>query len=330
MIQEPTQPTATPGVRAASRRSVAAKFGLIVAAFILLAIPVVMAMTTAAPLTPTNALAAGASAAPSHGAAGRSDNGNGPGRRKADLGLGRGGAGRGPITIRAISGTQVSLATADGWSRTISVTTDTVITRAGVKIAVGALNVGDQIGFRQTRNADGSYTIKTIEVRVPRAGGRVSAIDGDRITIEARDGTTRVISVTGSTVYKVGSNAGSKADVKVGRTIEAQGTISGTTFTAISVQVKLQAVGGVVTGKTADAITVTTRDGSSKTIHVTASTTYARRGTATASLADVAVGDRVSATGMLRPDGSIDAVKVHASGPKTPKAPAGAPSAVPG
>jgi hypothetical protein len=351
VIQEPIQPTPAPGARAATRTS-AAKLGVVIAAILLLAIPVVMAMAANNPSrTPSTVLAAGASAAPTPdetGEPGDSDgnngngngngNGKGPkfGRGPAAFGLGGpGNSGKinGSITIRSINGNNLSLGTDDGWTRTIAVTTDTVITKGGVTVAVGALSVGDQIGFRQTRNADGSYTITAITVPTPRAGGEVSAINGNDITVTGKGGVTRVITVTGSTVYKLGDAAGSKADIKVGGSIAAQGTISGTTFTATAVTIELPELGGIVTGKTADTITVKDRDGTSKTIHVTGSTTYERKGVATPKLSDVAVGDSVSAEGTLRADGSIDAVSVHSGAPKVhkpPKAPAPGSSAVPG
>jgi hypothetical protein len=349
VIQEPTQLTPTPQAKAATLNS-AARLGLIIAAVLLLAIPVVMAMAANSPSqTPSNVLAAGASAAPTPdetGEPGDVDGNNGQGKVK-DKGpkfgrgpgaFGLGGPGNsgkvnGAVTIRSISGNNLTLGTDDGWTRTIAVTTDTVITKGGVTVAVGALSVGDQIGFRQTRNADGTYTITAITVPTPRAGGEVTAIDGNDVTVKGKGGTTRVITVTGSTVYKLGDAAGSKADIKVGGSIQAQGTVSGTTFTATAVDIELPELGGVVTGKTSDTITVKDRAGTSRTIHVTGSTTYERKDVASAKLSDIAIGDNVDAEGTLRADGSIDAVSVHSGAPKVhkpPKAPAPGSSAVPG
>ena len=50
-------------------------------------------------------------------------------------GFGRGGFGFGGITITAIDGSNLSLKTEDGWTRTIAVTSDTAVTRAGKTIA---------------------------------------------------------------------------------------------------------------------------------------------------------------------------------------------------
>ena len=102
-------------------------------------------------------------------------------------GKGRGGDfGRGgfhDITITSISGSNLSLATDDGWTRTIAATSATTITKGGATIALGDLAVGDQIRFSQTKQADGTYTITAIRVILPSIGGKVSAVDGTTITV---------------------------------------------------------------------------------------------------------------------------------------------------
>jgi hypothetical protein len=303
-----------------------------------LAIPVVAISATP---KATSTLTAGASASPEksndHDAGGKKDKGlkadKGSGR---GLGLGRGngnggfkgnGDARGPITIRAISGSQISLATEDGWTRTIVVTDSTVITKGGQPIAVGDLHVGDQIRFSQKRNADGTYAITAIGVPVPTAGGEVTAVDASSITVKGRAGVTRVITVTDATVYQLGRAPGSKSDVKVGTHVIAQGTATADAFTATTVRVSLPAVAGEVSAKTSDTITIKHRDGSTTVIHVTDKTTYEVRGKDAAALADIAVGDRVEAEGVMRADGSMDAAAVE-GGPKKAKGPKS--SAAPG
>lgn len=134
------------------------------------------------------------------------------------------GHGFGGITITAISGNSISLATADGWTRTITVDGGTTYSRSGDTIALGDLKVGDEIGFRQTRETDGTYTIDSIQVVLPHLGGEVTAIDGSTITVKQRDGATATIKVTGSTTYTVGGASAKLADVKVGMFLVAEGT----------------------------------------------------------------------------------------------------------
>jgi Domain of unknown function (DUF5666) len=328
VIQEPVQPTISgqPGPPSPRRRG-GLRPALIIVAGLALAIPIVA--ITAAPRTQGPSLAAGASASShasdDHDKGPKKDktlklNGNGRRNGRGNGGL-KGDGPRGPITIRAISGSQISLATDDGWTRTITVTDATVIRKGGQPATVGDLNVGDRIRFDQTRNADGSYSITAIVVPTPIAGGEVTAVDASTITVKARGGVTQVITVTDATVYQLGKAPGSKADVKVGLRVLAQGTISGDTFTAITVRVSLPDVSGEVTAKTSDTITVKRRDGSTTVIHVTDTTTYEYRGNDPASLADIAVGDRIVAEGTVRADGSMDAVAVEGGPKRAPKAP---------
>lgn len=319
MIQEPVTPTPrqTPPPRAGGRRGL---IGLVIVACLALAIPVV-GVIAAGSLRPAT-IATGASPAPDASGAAKPGHGNGNdkqgdnGRGPKDKALkGNGGPGKDPISISAIAGAQVSLRTEDGWTRTVTVTSTTVITKGGQTIAASDLKVGDVIRFHQVRNADGTFSVDAIVVPTPRAAGEVSAVDATSITVK-NGGGTRVLLVSGSTMYKLGSAAATKADVKVGSDVEAQGTLSGETFTATAIQIALPRVAGEVTAKTGSSITVKQADGTPATIHVTAATTYKVKGNKSATATDVAVGDQVNAQGTLRADGSLDAVTVGTKGPK--------------
>src|SRR5262249_32253430 len=128
-------------------------------------------------------------------------------------------------TITAINGSAISLTTEDGWTRTITVDGGTTYTKAGATIALGDLKVGDQIGFRQTHESNGTWTIDSIVVILPHAGGEITKIDGSTITVTDRDGTTATIKANGSTRYSVnGSDSAALSDLKVGMFLMAEGT----------------------------------------------------------------------------------------------------------
>jgi hypothetical protein len=225
----------------------------------------------------------------------------------------KGGFGFGQITITAIDGSRLSLRTADGWTRTITLIASTSITKGGQTIAAGDLKVGDQIVFRQTRNTDGSFTVAAVQVVVPRVAGSVTAVSGGGFTLNARDGTTWTVSVTGSTAFELGSKAGARSDVKVGVDVVVEGTQgTGNTLTALTIHIRLPRVVGEVTAKAASTLTIKRLDGTTATIHVGSATTYQVRGTASASLADITVGSLVVVEGTQRADGSIDASVVTA------------------
>lgn len=296
-----TEPTRRP------RSPMPLRLVLVVALCALLGVPVVAAMAA----SPEPSTATQPQAIPS----GNPGKGAGPGAGWGfgQLGKGdRGNAGRGSVTVTAVSGNKVSLTTDDGWTRTITVTSATELSKAGATINVGDLEVGDEIAFRQTKNDDGTYTVTAITVRTPKAGGEVTAVTSTSITVASRDGTTSTIAVNGSTTYLVGRDAGTKADVTVGSRVHAEGTLSGTTFTATRVRVEPSVAGGEVTAKTSSTITVKGRGDKTTTINVDASTTYKVRGKEAATLADIAVGDFVIASGTLRTDGSLDASQVGA------------------
>jgi hypothetical protein len=188
---------------------------------------------------PTGTLAAGTTTETSAGTLDLNRFGGGPG--------GRGGPGHGAggITITAISGSNLSLETADGWTRTITVDADTTYSESGDTIALGDLSVGDEIAFRQTLEDDGSWTIDAVVVILPHVGGEVTAVSGSTITVEQRDGTTATITVNGDTEYQVNGDNAALADVEVGMFLVAAGTENADgSLTATDVRAGERGMGG--------------------------------------------------------------------------------------
>ena len=231
-----------------------------------------------------------------------------------DLDHGRFGAkGFRDITIKAISGSNVTLATDDGWTRTVAVTGSVALTKGGQTIAVSALKVGDQVRFSQTRNADGTYTVNALAVIVPSVRGTVSDVTSSGFKVTTRDGSVWTIASNGSTKYQYGTGTGTAADVKNGIVALVQGSSTGdNALTALTVRVAADRAVGTVTAKTANSITIKTRDGSSVTVHVGSATKFQVAGVATASLSDVAFDMSIGVSGRKRTDGSIDADAVLA------------------
>lgn len=129
------------------------------------------------------------------------------------------------ITITAIDGSNLSLKTDDGWTRTITVGSSTTITKGGQTIALGDLAVGDKIVFGETKASDGSYTIDQIRVVLPVIGGQVTAVGTDSITVDQKGGASATIHVSSGTTYDVNGNTGAKlSDITVGSFVVAEGT----------------------------------------------------------------------------------------------------------
>jgi len=319
-------PTKTRAIRA----------GIIAGTGLLVAIGAAVAMAASPAPVPTTGANPGAPAQPGPDEDGRPGPGwsfTGPGHAFGGPGPGFGGPGPafggpgtpfggpggpigrafGQIKVTAINGSNITLQTYDGWTRTIAVTGTTTITKGGQAATLSTLAVGDVIVFGETRNADGSYTITRIEIVVPQVAGTVTAVSADTITIKGRDGTSTTIRTSASTTYHLGRSDGSRADVKVGSEIVASGNkASDGSLDATSVTVFQPVVAGTVTAKTADTISISRGNGTSETVHVSSATTYRVAGTSGGSLADVTVGMRVFVQGNPRSDGSIDAAAIDA------------------
>ena len=231
-MTEPVEPVITSRVSGPNPIRVA----IVVAVGIVLVLGA--AITLAASPSPAPALGA-APSAPASSAQPQHPNG-GPGRipafagglgafgfggRLGGFGATVGGFGIGGATITGIDGSNLALKTADGWTRTITPTSSTKITRAGQTISLSALKVGDTIGFSEKKQADGTYSIESIQVILPTVAGQISAISGNTITVKGFGGVTSTIHVDSSTAYRIAGDAkATLSDLKVGMAIGAEGT----------------------------------------------------------------------------------------------------------
>jgi hypothetical protein len=325
----PAAPAASFSGRAL-RKADATRAGVIVGTGLVLTLGAAVAMGASPSSSPTTAgqaqtgagaagsAAPGASTAPGEGGKGFGHGpfggpnrgpgrGDGPGFGRAD------GRGFGQISVAAVSGSSLSLATADGWTRTITVTDATKVTKGGAAATLADIAVGDSIRFGQTRNADGTFTITAIDIVQPQVAGSVTAVTADSITITLRDGTSQTVKTTGSTTYHLERADGARSDVTVGSDIVATGEKAADgSLTASSVWVRLPHVGGTVTSTTATTITLTERDGTTVTVHVGSGTAFRVAGVEAATIADVKAGMRIVVEGAKRADGSIDATAIGA------------------
>ena len=253
--------------------------------------------------------------------------GGGPGADGRGFGLGGGPSAGGPgigraITITKIDGSDVSLKTDDGWTRTIAITDKTEIRIGSQKGTLSDLKVGDTVNLNETKNSEGTYTVTLVVVRVPTIAGTVTVVSSTGFTLKQRDGSTKTVTVSGSTDYLIAGAAGAKADVVVGSRVQVEGSAgTGDAFSATVVHISPDVKTGTVTDTSATSITIKTRDGSSATIHVDAKTTFRVAGSKTATIADVKSGMVLSAQGTARSDGSLDAVSVFAGQFKMPAGP---------
>jgi hypothetical protein len=248
-----------------------------------------------------------------------------PGRGMFGAGIGPMGIGRGPgrgpmaggITITGISGSELSLKTADGWTRTIDASGATV-TKGGQTVSAGTLQVGDQITFRETRQSNGTYKIDSIAVVQPHLAGTVTAVSSSSLTLKQLDGTSSTIVLNSATTYRLAGQASSASALAAGEQVLVAGSLaSDGTFTASTVEILPARVTGTVSGTTASSITVTDRSGAKVTVDVGSSTSFQVPGVSNATLANVTVGATIAASGTRNADGSLNAtvVRVLPAGP---------------
>ncbi len=231
------EPSPTDGVtfheRVASspRRSIAMRAGVLAGSAALVVVGIVAAMGASPSPTTTGADPSASTPTAKPDASGAPDKGAWRGGRHGigdfgpfGFGRGSGPVGFGDIKITKISGSNVSLETVDGWSRTIAVAADTTITKGGKTIAVGDLTVGDQVRLRQSKADDGTFDVTGIVVVLPTVAGQVSAIDGNTITVTVRGGTSQKVHVDADTTYTVNGASGKLSDLEVGSILVAEGT----------------------------------------------------------------------------------------------------------
>jgi hypothetical protein len=149
---------------------------------------------------------------------------------------------------------------------------------------------------------------------VPTVSGSVTALGSSSVTISQTRGSTRTLTLTGSTTYTLGGATASQSALVVGAQITARGTVdSSGNFTATAVTIQPSAVSGTVASKTSSTIVVTTAAGKTVTVNVSSSTKYSVRGVSSATLDSVAVGYTIQAQGTLNADGSLTATVVQAA-----------------
>lgn len=206
----------------------------------------------------------------------------------------------------------------------------------------GTIKVGSYILATGTLSSDGKTLTATQVIILPNgapraglghigpvAGGQVTAINGNTITVKPlmdRDGqasTVTTITVTNSTQYFAGLTGTTKNSIKVGSYVMAQGTLSadGKTLTATRVEIRSSApragglrtfgpaAAGQVTGVNGDTISIKPaidragQAGMVTAIVVNGSTKYFTAPHTSATLNAVKVGSFVIARGTLSSDG---------------------------
>jgi hypothetical protein len=195
---------------------------------------------------------------------------------------------------------------------------------AAALVAIGILAVAASAGPGSIRASTPSSGSSSSTGAVPafEMGGRggigfgaisITSIDGSSISLETPDGWTRTITVDNGTTYTRGGDTILLSDLKVGDEIRFRQTLeSDARYSIDAIAVIPPHLAGVVTAVSDSTITLRLGDGSSGTVKVDGSTTYAIGSDDSAALSDVEVGMVLVAQGTENADGSLIASAIHA------------------
>lgn len=115
----------------------------------------------------------------------------------------------------------------------------TMVALAAVMFTASALGFSG-VTFAESARAASSWkssqnTIKNYLKNAPGVMGKVTAINGNTITVNSKNNTMYTIDATTAQVVKNRNTIITLSDVKIGDTIMAKGTVDGTTVTASSI-----------------------------------------------------------------------------------------------
>jgi hypothetical protein len=185
------------------------------------------------------------------------------------------------------------------------VSATTTYTEGGSPATLSDIVVGSVIAAVGTIGTN-LTTLDATAVTIKNSGhaetvhGLVTAVSTSSFTLQRSNGVTTNFTVTPSTTFSEGSTVLTFASLVMGDDADVSVNSVNPT-TAVSVDILLATLSGHVTAVTSSTITITAGKGFSRTINVTAATTYTKGGQP-ATLADVTVGSYITAQGTVDAD----------------------------
>jgi hypothetical protein len=220
-------------------------------------------------------------------------------------------------TVTSVSGDTILIRDFQGFTRTVLVDangTTTTFTQGGAPATLGDVVTGSKIIASGTVDANGT-SLDALTVNIGSSGttecirGVVTAFSSSSVTVQSHDGTTTVLTLTTNTTYKDGKYSLSAADLAVGERVSIEVNSAAAT-TALSVDICLAHLDGVVTSVTGDTVIVNGFQGFARTILLGTGTVYFD-GTGPGSISDVIPGAHIDALGTVDPNQTtLDALVV--------------------
>lgn len=159
--------------------------------------------------------------------------------------------------------------------------------------------------------------------------GTVTAASSSSVTVRNEFGTSRTFAITDDTTVHNGRAKGDAGDLEVGQRVHVRAAKSGSDYTAKDIDIRPAHIGGTVASISGDTVTVTDRDGFTRTIALSSTTTFTKDG-ATADRGDLTGTSVIDAEGTVASNGTtLDATRVdiRTKAPTPPRGPAGGPGA---
>ena len=201
--------------------------------------------------------------------------------------------------VSTVSSTSVTITDHSGTPSTFAITGTTTFLEGKTTVLPAALIMGSHVAIQVSASA--LMTALSIEIAPPRpicVSGLVTAASLTSVTITGHNGTPDTFAITGTTTYAEGKTTVLPAALVAGEDAQIKALSSAPT-TATSINISLVRVSGKVTLITGDTITVQGFKGVTSTIVTDPPATTFTKDGATAALTDVAVGDFVSAQGLV-------------------------------
>ena len=198
--------------------------------------------------------------------------------------------------VTAVTATSVTVLRWNGKTTTYTITPSTVFTEGSAVSTSAFLVVGDRVNIQLSRHA--STTALKINIELAQLSGKVTAIAGASITISSGQGFSRTILTSPTTVFTESGIIVALANVTMGSTLSAKGTIdvNKTTLDALTITIgHSQSITGLVNAMSATSLTLV-QSNAKVTVFLLSPGAIVTEGTKVLTSASLIVGDKVVVT----------------------------------
>ena len=219
----------------------------------------------------------------------------------------------GEVTAVGANDASVTVTPWKGSATTFTINGSTTITQDRTTAPASALAVNELVVIRAAASTPTvASSIDILPTPPVNLSGTVTAVGANdaTVTVTPTDGTATTFSVTASTAITEGRTTVPASTLATGERVDVRAAASAPTV-ATSISIVVATLTGTVSSVSGNTIVITDSQGFTRTIQVSASTTYVESDTTSPSLSDVAKGDVVTATGTVDANGTtLDATRV--------------------